>query len=82
MLKVLIDAPMLEHISLEDDFFRSYTLQKISSNVQAKINVGTCYDDDDDPDCPIKLIWGLSSAKYLSISESTMKVSEFILFML
>lgn len=75
---------MLEHISLEDDFFCSYTLQKIS-NVQAKINVGICYDDDDDdddPDCPIKLIWGLSSAKYLSISESTMKVSEFIPFML
>lgn len=88
-LKGLIVVPMLEHISLEDDSPYSYTLEFFLSNVQAKINSGTLWymrveygyiDYGDIDDCVIKLIWGLSSAKYLSISESTMEVSELILF--
>lgn len=76
-LKVLIDAPMLEYISLRDDFLASYTFKDLSSNVQAKIGVGgyTTYDYDGGfarANLAIKLIWGLSSVKYLSISESTM----------
>lgn len=83
-MKVLIDAPMLERITLTDETIYSYTLQNISSNLQANINVGIKCDGNwyDDHDRGIKLIDGLSSAKSLSISENTMRVSTEIIFLL
>lgn len=79
-MKVLIDAPMLEHLFLEDDELYCYTFRNISSSLQARINVATYYDMSrpDGLNHGIQLIRGLSSAKSLTISETTMMVSELL----
>lgn len=78
-LKVLIDAPMLQYISLTDDSLHTYTLRNLPLNVEADIDVSCALHNREDFGHGIQLIRGLSSARRLSISESTVKVSELIL---
>ncbi|KAK1378781.1 hypothetical protein POM88_025525 [Heracleum sosnowskyi] len=75
--KILIDTPMLEYIYLGDDYLAAYSVTSLPSLVQATLDVGMEYYDEDyigDDNRfvrAIELIRGVSNAKYLSVIDGT-----------
>ncbi|KAK1374196.1 hypothetical protein POM88_030389 [Heracleum sosnowskyi] len=71
--KILIDTPMLEYIHLGDAYMAAYSVTSLPSLVEAILDVGMDYHDEDyigDDNRSIRaieLIRGLSNAKYLSV---------------
>jgi len=76
----VIDAPLLEEFSIDDQCFRHHVLKGMSSLVTAKVNVGVSYFRKIQHmpnyfDWTDELLQGLASVRSLYLSGSTMDVS-------
>lgn len=72
----IINAPILEHLILRDDYFAQYWLKNLSSLVRADINVGlSCIEAHGFKERANEvyvLLKGISNVKYLTLGASTM----------
>lgn len=81
--EVLIDAPGLEYLSLEDDQSVSFVISNLSASAKVEIdvsfNVNDIWDVNDESmerfSAVGKLLNGVSSVRDMTISETTLKVS-------
>ncbi|XAR65665.1 hypothetical protein NMG60_11009848 [Bertholletia excelsa] len=73
---VLVDAPILEEISIEDNLLACYSFRNLSSLIRAYIDVGESFKGALGKDCSgflFELLKGVSDARYLQLSDHTMR---------
>ncbi|CAL5425573.1 unnamed protein product [Camellia sinensis] len=73
---IVIDAPVLEHLTVHDDYLSCYSLKNLSSLVTAYIDVGHCCIDllapEDRANNLFMLLEGITSVKSLSLDSAAM----------
>lgn len=78
---IVIDAPVLEHLTVHDDYLACYSLKNLSSLVTAYIDVGHCCIDllapKDHANNLFMLLEGITSVKSLSLDSAAMGALEF-----
>ncbi|KAL7202853.1 hypothetical protein ACSBR1_034338 [Camellia fascicularis] len=78
---IVIDAPVLEHLTVHDDYLSCYSLKNVSSLVTAYIDVGHCCIDllapKDHANNLFMLLEGITSVKSLSLDSAAMGALEF-----
>ncbi|XP_028121904.1 F-box/LRR-repeat protein At4g14103-like isoform X5 [Camellia sinensis] len=78
---IVIDAPVLEHLTVHDDYLSCYSLKNLSSLVTAYIDVGHCCIDllapEDRANNLFMLLEGITSVKSLSLDSAAMGALEF-----
>ncbi|PSR86425.1 F-box/FBD/LRR-repeat protein [Actinidia chinensis var. chinensis] len=79
--KVVVNAPLLEDLAVDDDFLACYSLKNLSSLVSAYINVGHCCMQilgmKEHANQLFTLLEGITSVKLLTLDEATMGVLDF-----
>lgn len=76
-IEFVINAPILEHLTLRDDYFALYRLKNLSSLFRADIDVGCIgfYGLKERANTVYELLKGISSVEYLTLGARTMGVS-------
>ncbi|KAL7174515.1 hypothetical protein ACSBR2_033714 [Camellia fascicularis] len=79
--KIVVNAPVLEHLTVRDDYLPCYSLNNLSLLVRAYINVGHCCIEllgtKEHANKLFMLLEGITSVKFLSLAAATMGALEF-----
>ncbi|KAH7858577.1 hypothetical protein Vadar_025472 [Vaccinium darrowii] len=79
--KIVVNAPVLENLIVNDDYLPCYSLENLSSLVSAYIDVGHCCIQDiglkEHANQIFKLLEGITSVKFLTLDSATMAALDF-----
>ncbi|XP_057484503.1 putative F-box/FBD/LRR-repeat protein At5g22670 isoform X2 [Actinidia eriantha] len=74
--KVVVNAPLLKDLTIDDDYLAGYSLKNMSSLVKASIQVGHCcmqvLGKKEDADPLFMILEGITSVKFLTLAATTM----------